>query len=245
MPTIIRARRAALRARALKAVKTRRANAAAFKMTEAQFNRLPKEKQRILLALDVLGWIRTEKVCIASGTYLEHDTSIASLVEADTLQANSPAGQECLLNNGCTVCAKGAVFMAHVMRANKATVGDVLDANISSGTRLIRDFKVFTKKQYSLIECAFETSVSFGRPAGLLHDVDYRGNFVDTPWGEMCHTAVRFGCEYHASENRRMAAIMINMVEHNGTFVPKDNVTIAHIEEVLDDPTWGREFVNL
>ncbi len=236
---VTRGRKSVLRARALKAVRTRRQNAVLeAKFTKEEFNALAKSTQRCLLALDVLKWIRTSKIKPYSGMYLMTDAENHPKYDGEA-QANSKAGQACLLGSGCHVCAKGALFMAHVMRADKITVQSVLEYEIGEGNRLVDEYDLFTPEQYTLIERAFEGWGSDKSVTKLFRKVFFR----DTDWrlddGEDDSDPV------DVADKNCLAAIMINLLEHGGTFVPRDKVTKEKVDKVLADEAWGARFVNL
>ncbi len=175
--------------RAKKAAATRKANQAVVSLkplTAQQFEALPAYKQRILLALDVLDLIRTKKVTVEQGVYVEHYAAPGRHEWEDCLspaqnhklegekrkkaenllgaQANSPEGQQCLLTQDCHVCAKGALLLGDIMRTNHATVADTLGmgddgVGVNSDSiqeRLVGDREVFTARQLDTIEAAFE-----------------------------------------------------------------------------------------
>lgn len=261
--------------RAKKAARTRyhravldSARRGAAGVDEEAFTRLPKPMQRKILAFDILAWLRAGKVKAMTGVYVggndgthdelmnyggvEYDADYCDKSEKKKIdlanaQANSPKGKACLLNGECHVCAKGGLFMAHVMRANQASVADVLmtqcDGDIE--TRLADDFELFDREQYYLIEAAFEMETELAEQNGGL-DVSPT---YDPATGEEKHTrlsqlfsdAVAFGGMY-VTDQDRLAAIMINMIRHNGDFVPSDSVSTDELRRAMKSTAWGKEY---
>lgn len=257
-----RAYAAVLSRRAKKAARTRQRRALVrgsvtgkTNMTEGQFNKLPKSAQRILLALDILAMIRAKLVRVSTGTYVEFADSYDAIPEGvETAQANSPEGRACLLNKNapCTICAKGGLMLAHIMRANNAMVEDVAvyePGNEEVTERLQEKYKVFSKLQLEAIEAAFEGTEEIAECHGI--DVNtlvwdhLEGGYVRkvTKDGQLIEQAIKFGHQ-HLHDNRRLAAIMINIVLHEGEFMPQYPVSVGDVGKVLSNPKWGVEYAD-
>lgn len=103
----------------------------------------------------------------------------------------------------CTVCALGACFLADVRRRDNFSVNDEI-SRISIVDRLS---EIFGEAQLDLIECAYEG------------DPTYVGNRETTAPFKEGYCAVQFG-EKHRSPDKRLRAIMRNIIANNGEFLP-------------------------
>lgn len=163
------------------------------KKRAASLMSLPANKRRVKLAKDVLKHLRGI-VTATKGTYfLVNGISVNYRGQAD----------EVVKENGCKVCALGALFVADVMIRDNMTV-----ANASSGGGSIiknRLKRHFGSEQLTLIESAFEVMKmeSEGRAGKLLK----------------INNAIKFGFRYKSPKGR-MTAIMNNIIENKGEFIP-------------------------
>lgn len=118
---------------------------------------------------------------------------------------------------GCRVCALGAAFVCAVARANRIDMGAV-DGRLSVSTTHTRRFLHgylngwFSSEQLGLIEAAFETSLQYIEPGT---DRDLAGRAV--AFGVQ---AQRRAPSYNEASAMAMRAIMENIVQNNGEFVP-------------------------
>ncbi len=255
--------------RAKKAVRTRQRRALVrgsvtgkTNLTEKQFNALPKATQRVLLALDILAMIRAKQVHVETGSYM--DVYLNNWLpdepnyvpNPEEIQANSEKGKACLLGSDpvCTVCAKGGLVLAHIMRADAATVDEVdgYNSSLSITARLVDDYAVFDQLQLEGIEAAFEVEVSLADEHGIkIYDegLDYDDACELTKAGKFIKACANFGRQ-HLNEERRLAAIMINIVKNSGQFIPGNNVmdgwvSVGEVAKVLKNKDWGIEYVTV
>jgi hypothetical protein len=179
----------------------------AKRLTEAEFKKLGRREKAITVAHDVIAQIRLKNMNITEGSYLELGDDL-------NLDMNAPAKENiCEIGKACYVCAKGALFLATIGRANKATVQDVLNAGESIMVhRMVRE-RIFTQKQLDLIEYAFEV---WG--ADSFDPVEV--------------SAYQFGLDFE-SPDHRLVAIMLNVIRNNGTFKPSDKVTQSQVNEAV------------
>ena len=169
------------------------------------FNRLSKSQQRVAIAKDVLLQLRKKRFRSKLGSYVR----IPNLwgVEDNYRQAN-----ECILDGSatCQVCAKGALFMSHVMKTNHISLRDVDDI----GEYKIKErLKMFSIGQLDLIECAFEKRVIEDGDRILR---DY--NDINESYTSLSKSAIQFGRKHKKAD--RLSAIMKNIIKNNGTFKP-------------------------
>ena len=183
-----------------------------------RFRKMPRDKQRVMIAKDVLELLDAEKIVAHPGTYLGLDESVSqkywggeewddgdgsykeieAIPDADKVQLHKLIEE----SPTCEVCGIGACFVAAVRRADQATVGDL---KCGSNDRYMRRYlsQWFSRSEISEIEVAFEQSTVFARGLPFSRAV----------------AAVEFGRRYN-DDNERLRAIFQNIVDNGGNFVP-------------------------
>lgn len=168
-----------------------------------KFDLLSNREKRVLIAKDVIKWIRSGMLRPGTGGYLNRGDFIRS--------GRKSTDEICdLLLEGkvknCHVCAKGAMFLADIIRRDNFTVADLgfyFNSNIPR-------VNYFTEHQKNLIETAFE-----GSNYCMKWDND-KDEFKTSP---LAGKAINFSKIYKKSEDR-LIAIMKNIIKNNGTFKP-------------------------
>lgn len=186
--------------------------------------KLPKSKRkaRIVIAKDVIKALHVRAILAEPGTYF----AIQGKDGKDLMGEAHGKGDKqihALLKKtkDCQVCALGAMFTCHVARFDKVTVDDY--ENMAFSTSLE---EYFPTKDLALIETAFEQNPS---PAyATFHEVRDKHSTSDLvligrAWGRAWPQAAD-----------RMMAIMVNIVENDGTFDP------ATIPTELPKPPKGK-----
>ena len=169
------------------------------------FSKLSNSQKRVEIAKDVLIQLKNKRFKVRQNIYVQLP-NYWDIINRDR-QAN-----ECVLDGTttCQVCAKGALFMSHVMKTNHATIRQV--QNI--GNSMVRErLDIFSTAQLDLIECAFEKRVVHDDSDTLKVYTD--GKQFPTP---LAKTAIRFGKKYKKKE--RLIAIIKNIIKNKGTFKP-------------------------
>lgn len=164
-----------------------------------------KQNQRVLIAKDVIKLINSGILNLGHVGYVTPDSSDESEMFSDWLNEGDFTG----VVKKCTVCALGAATLASIVRKdNKEKLNaikdiasyfdyDLVDGNLSD---------VFDGRTMGLIETAYERQ--FVRE----HDsVELTEEEIDE--------AVVFGADHKNSANR-VIAIMQNIIDHKGKFVP-------------------------
>ena len=199
-------------------------------------NATPAEK-RVLIAKDVLALIKAKKITPASGTWVEFYT------KSEYLAVEDKSFREAVFDGEietCDCCALGSIMTSCTLFKNKITIGDAMDREALSFDAISHDFvadklglqKLFGKKQLALIEIAFEQGAGF-------YSVDYtltriklgditkkeavqelreETEISDITLDEV-EKAYKFGSKYN-DEDKRLVAIMKNIVKNKGTFNP-------------------------
>lgn len=169
-----------------------------------------KSEQRIAIAKDVLAQLKLGFYKADAGTYceiikLKNDIEDAPEKLDKVFVALKKQGAS------CEVCGIGSCFVSLVNLGDKAKTDDFLSSMVedrdsiddSSMRILLR--KVFAPRQLSLIETAFER--------------DEFNDAKDNAGYEHVQKAKQFGQRY-SSDKGRLTAIMNNIVENKGTFIP-------------------------
>lgn len=173
---------------------------------------MPKDKQRVAIAADVLKQLSAKTMVAQKGTYLGF-----SGIKKDITKI--PASLQDLFKSlkkekvKCQVCGIGSCFVSLVGIGNRAKSKTFVEDEIAFYTefddsemrRLLR--KVFPPAQISLIECAFEVTTIFS---------DHEDNKTTH---EERQAACEFGLKYESATSR-LRGIMNNIIINNGTFKP-------------------------
>lgn len=179
-----------------------------------KFWALPKEKQIVAIAKDVLKWLGTNKIKATTGTYLS--TRFKSKINAKGLQLDKALEKV----SSCNVCGIGACFFSMVALGNNISSEKAFvtkwneEVDVLYQGQSIDDFemrpllrKAFRPSQLTLIECAFE------RNDTLTDSKDRTNN------KEIISKAISFGGKFKAAKSR-LAAIMQNIIKNKGEFKP-------------------------
>ena len=157
------------------------------------FNKLPEWRQRVEIAKDVLKQLDMETYIAESGTYLT-----AKVKEFDIQNLHSTEIDKLVKENKitCKVCAKGALFMSHVMKTDNCTY----EKATSMGDREMgRRLNMFSPSQLEEIEESFE------------------GWFQTNEKSDVAKFIQRTKMK---SDIERMTEIMKNIIKNKGTFKP-------------------------
>ncbi len=166
---------------------------------------------RVAVAKDVRLQIAGQKLNLICGAYLHFDTDLGNTLvsfnytNGYTLNGISPTdnAQEHIeqIQASCKVCARGALVLSKVRLLNNATVSDLLATHddVENGNFLA---DLFDTETFSRIEAAYMQDSSFGSLFDGLKD-----------------EAAEFGWAID-DEDARLDAIMANLIENNGEFIP-------------------------
>jgi hypothetical protein len=174
-----------------------------------------KDQQRVAIARDVLSQLKKATIIADKGTYFSVSVNkdIKNTDKLDDLLKSFKRD-----NATCEVCGIGACFVGLVNLGNNAKSKSFIPNKIiddcetvqiddSKMRRLLR--KVFPSTQLTLIECAFEKSTVFLDSNAKKNNVEY----------EPREKASSFGEDYDTDE-ARLIAIMQNIINNKGTFIP-------------------------
>jgi hypothetical protein len=161
-------------------------------MAKKKFGKMSPAEQRVAIAKDALSWVEVGALVAEQCVY----------VRAEQRPYALPGVQLRDVNLGkCHVCALGALFLAKANRFDNVGAGvnfygDVLRSSLGEH---------FSIGQLGLVEAAFEMHANFATKHGV--------------GSAAADTAVRFG-QKRTTDRSRMSAILRNIVENDGTFVP-------------------------
>ena len=188
-----------------------------IKAANARFDKLPKWKQRVAIARDVLKWLSIGKLK-AAHTYFSAVRVGEEQQESPVRRArqqNPDASLQALLLEdavSCNVCAKGAVFACTVARRNQVTVSNA--SGIGDPEQLYDKLGgLFSRYQLALMENAYEENL-------IDSNAPHRKFAIAVgPY------ALRQGGDYsteawNRGSKERMQAIMRNIIRNKGTFKP-------------------------
>lgn len=178
-----------------------------MKKPKLSFNKLSKWKQRVEIAKDVIEQLRLKRFFATTGVYIEpSDDTYYGHPPICNLQMNN------LIESGeasCKVCAKGSLFMSHVMKTNHCTFNQAAE---SDDYRVIKKrLKMFDENQLDLIETAFEQNVIRTENPFLYTEEEGERTSI-------AKKAVRFSKSNKS--DRRLIVIMKNIIRNKGTFKP-------------------------
>lgn len=175
------------------------------------FEKLSPAKKRVSIAQDVLAQIKAKKYFAKQETYVNivGDKQLDD-AESHTFefydQAYARDAQIALVNDelSCNVCALGALITSTVKIDDKCSIRELTQirrGRVAHGRLL----KYFGHKQLGLIETAFERDSTFA--------VEWRCSKPSIK------AALDFG-KKRVNTTARLKAIMQNIVDNNGQFVP-------------------------
>lgn len=183
----------------------------------AAFKKASKSQKRIMIAQDVLKQLGSRRYKAESGVFLYYQCKPSitdSYLMGDSAQ-HAFAHKEI---TNCTVCALGGLFMSCTNLNNNTTLSDLADESDSIGNYIDEDLnfsngldKFFTKNQLMLIEIYFESECGHFANSAFTDERFYNSINFD-------HVNKFFD---YRNDKLRLKMIMENIIENNGTFVPK------------------------
>lgn len=163
----------------------------------AEFDAMTREQKQVAVASDALLMLNAGRLIAADGIYC-HSASGRDF--QDIAGEGATDLQQAFAKTACKVCAKGAIFVALVSRANHAPIRTfAMRERIDDELMVDRITDVFDEAQADLIEDCFE---GFG----------VAGSFGDTYWNQF------------DDYDERLRAILENIIRNNGTFKPEQDV---------------------
>jgi hypothetical protein len=162
---------------------------------------------RIAIAKDVIKHLDSKKLNAKSGAYCIFKSEAGQPPLSESDGGSDLRGLLSTKVHHCDVCAKGAMFIAHVMRFNEVKLPSAdwayFDpARAFNGESFVTSpLQYFDEDQLDLIEAAFEGD-------------DVQGSLSE----EETDDAESFSLS-HENDDERLRAIMQNIVDNGGTFL--------------------------
>lgn len=195
-------------------------------------NKPMSSKDRVLIAQDVLKWLRNGKIIATHMTYVTWDTGPSIKIDQELSVQLKEAPP-------CNVCAKGAAFIVAVDRYNEIKAREVVDIDHEANMGMLKIegeglenflLKFWDRKQINQIEAAFE-----GWGENQQNDEQYAGY-------TSLYELYDFSCAPMQKEHAdvRLAMIMRNVIAHDGEFNVEDfleeMMTLGYDHSVLELP---------
>lgn len=209
---------------------------------------MTKVEMRIAIAKDVISSLKILNV--VEGSFIEehnswgdisYDDRVLKLKGISKLKDSRIQAQQ--LKESCEVCALGACFLSSVKLNNKFKFKF---SRQDPGSFSIQIKPLFEKlKQYFTVEQIFMIENSFEMGAGFLSDWDnvkklktfLKKASFDRLYKKYYWDAVHFGNKYYTEPDKRLEAIMKNIVKNKGLFVlPKVDLKYnTYYQQHLED----------
>ncbi len=182
-------------------------------MTTEEFNKLPKAEQRVMIAEDVIAQIKARVYKPMQSVYVSMAIP-RGVKSADDAQSNLHKVRN------CTVCGIGACLISATKFKNTLTIEEmscpISDDDTKKKARKLLE-SAFTPNQLAAIESAFEKGYN---PFGFWSTSDREGGGMKGRLtGQMASKVESFGNQY-SKDNKRLIAIMSNIIANKGTFKP-------------------------
>lgn len=175
-----------------------------------RFENLKKRKQRVLVALDVIKHLNTEKFQAEAGAYIDN----VSLKDG-TNGGNRDIKKTLKKVEACSVCAMGACILSVAGYKNTLNWDDVGGQTSELNYDKIRNIlTMFKPKQLLMIETAFEDYHS-GADRIARQVFEYEEDLTADEL-EACRQFYRA----HDNDRDRLMEIMKNIVRNEGKFKP-------------------------
>lgn len=179
------------------------------KNLNAEFKKATKAQKRVMIAQDVLAQLKAKRYVAESGCWVQANynptVTLAEIKYHDSVQ--ELFAEKTI--ESCNVCALGGLFMSCTNLNNNTLLEELDDVSEDLGNLIDEEEKlsnklnkIFTTSQLKLIETYFEAN------GGYFRDYD-EDNRIEAFYNK------------HPSDKKRLQLIMENIVENEGTFVPK------------------------
>lgn len=178
------------------------------------FQAATKAEKRVLIAKDVIAQIRAKRLRAKSRAWIiPENLDTPAALPFDAFYDKDASVQKLFLSKEmapCNCCALGGLFMSCTLYNNKTTVQELDQAADDLGRMIEADgpsnglTKFFSRDQLQLIEYAFEGG------DGYFNDWGLSGGAVENAYANY----------NHIDDEKRLIAIMENIIENKGTFKP-------------------------
>lgn len=168
------------------------------------FNSMSKAEKRVKIAEDCLERIKQKTYTPRTGSFIWYETRDVFKALNEDIQSSVNSSVQ------CQACAKGGLFLSYVGRVNNFNACDLEDRNRIFDNEHTKLLEVFTARQLSLIEYAFENEQHLRRDIND-NEISFKQNVIAK--------AKKYYYDYKES-TPRMVAICENIIKNKGTFRP-------------------------
>jgi hypothetical protein len=169
----------------------------------AEFEKMSKAEKRVVIAKDCLVRIKLEQINPSKGRFcsLIDDYAYSHLNIKTVLNSES--------TNLCSACAKGSLFLSYVGRVNNITFNQIQGFNGLGDSDHKKLLEIFTARQLSLIEIAFEGHqyISY----------DTNNHYIDFSEG-IIYKIEKFREKHNYNAESILIDICNNIITNKGTF---------------------------
>jgi hypothetical protein len=189
-----------------------------------RFQKLTGPQKRVRIAKDVLAAIAAKRIVARTGYYLNLDLSFEAEHDSGKYVGNSLTPvEEFAENNVCSACALGSMMICLASRTNDMKVGQLTSTAMAFEAIRNKLTSVFADSQIALIESAFDDAALTPEKFGLYGDMKFmeQQETAREWWRTAFPIAEKDRRGPNASNaEERLVAIMRNIVQNDGTFVP-------------------------
>jgi hypothetical protein len=175
---------------------------------ERRFKNMTESGKRVAIAKDVIRSVLEDKtIKPQAGVYFESNSLDGTLnnMRYEEIDESSIEFRDVFLKklHECTACAVGSMFVCSMLRDDNLTITEFRES--FDNKHVLRRF--FSSGQIYLIESAFERD---------------NMHWCNEDWEleqDNIYAAIKFG-ERYTNDKKRLIAIMQNIIDNNGTFIP-------------------------
>lgn len=168
--------------------------------TVEEFNALPKDKQKVIIAKDVIAQLNANKYVASKGNWIKalvgHNLEGSVRDNFDEIES-------------CTVCALGACLLSAVKYKNELEFSDLNNNSFTQNSKVANLFtSIFTPSELKIIEGAFEGG----------NNAYTKMSFKVTAPKTTGEELTKFHKFYNSYENddQRLRALMQGIIDNNG-----------------------------
>lgn len=186
-------------------------------LANKKFNKLPKNKQRVLIAKDVIAQIKKSRYKPRRLAWVQFSNKFRKKLQ--NAEMSSVAFQAALQQSfSCKCCALGACVVSKARLGNRIDpFKNSLHLGVKDEIFLDNEYDIQDElcsifgKQFPIIELAFEKGDSS-------FNLDLDNGWVDSHYISK-NAAISFG-EKYKSDKTRLIGIMKNIIDNDGEFKP-------------------------
>lgn len=192
------------------------------------FNAMSKNEKKVVVAQDCIARIKAKQIVANCGLFIENVREIREIDDSLKTILNNPTQVV-----KCKTCAKGSLFMSYIGRTNDFKSWRISGFNSIKSDEHIKLLEIFTEKELSYIELAYEgsqylkvnlnekpirftkTEITKARKFYIKHGGQFYGKPTNDTFGTDSN-------RWNPEENeKRLLAICKNIIRNKGEFILK------------------------